>query len=1195
MKKISYAFILMILTAGFLICIVFNIKISAVDISDEECLRCHIMKNPLIPFEENKLIEYKEEYASLDFGVADDLMCYSCHDGSVDDSRYITWNGQKHKTDIKPSAEIKMPQGYPLQNGKVYCGTCHSPHTLPNKSWLRTVNNNSSLCKECHRTKIGNAVSGNHPSDFVMEKIPEVLVESGSVVGKDEFGKDLVICQTCHVVHGSPPGKRLLVRANEGAGIGSSALCEICHTSNPSKPEKGAGVETHSVNVRPNKAVIPLLWEGDVPVVISYNGNIVCRTCHIPHRAKTASGLLVERNDLGQFCAKCHPTEFGVGKALENVGTHPLGINLSEGMEIEPQSRIKLQDKKITCNSCHVAHNAFNTGSDEKEEREMFGVEELQSMGRSDTTKISDTTHVTKNVTLDTSLVKTDTTIIVKAVSEKKKYLLPYSNRNNYFCEKCHTNKIANSIKEAETKGTHPVNIASNKVKIPKLILKKGGKLGLVSNKPIMICSTCHKIHGGEPGTSCLVITDADARICGYCHTGYNVGTLSEAAIISTHPVNIKPLKLEIPENIIKSGGKIGLKGEIICYTCHSLHKSRESTPILVMQNIESSDICVVCHPNQKMVENTEHNLIIISPQEENVKKQRVRESGVCGACHLAHGGKGAKVWAKDLPVIKQGDDPIGKLCLSCHVKDKVGEKKQVGIFSHPTNFEIERVTGETDLPLFRGEGVRVYDEHIIVDGKKVVDKSKRKGNVMCATCHDVHQWDPMDEKIGSKVNTEGDGRNSFLRKRNIKNSLCKECHQGETTILDTEHDLNISGRSEKNIQDKTVLDDGTCSACHLMHNGTGPKIWAKKILPEVEKEDSIAKLCKTCHFKGQMAEKKAITKYSHPTGRSIKLIEGATKYPLYDSFGKRYFNKELLEAIKTGKDIDKHFNTFGLVACSTCHNVHQWNYKDKNDRPKANLEGTGFNSFLRGTKDNTSDFCKECHKAKFKVEKTEHDIALIEKIRGKEIVNSQGKTIRDEGICSACHLVHNGGGPLMWSRGNIPDGENMMTLICTTGCHEKGKMGEKKLTGNHSHPCDSPITDWRVIPTLPLYINGKKDPDGNIVCSTCHNSHIWDPVKNDIGPGKDTDGTILNSFLRIPNDMKSALCGNCHFENVLIVGTKHDLNVMAPKERNVAGETIADSGPCGACHLTHNALEIKLWARVPGKNEKGEDLVKKE
>ncbi len=1178
---------LVIILLFILIIFLYSKNSFAVDITDEECLRCHIMKNPLLPFEENKLIEFKEEYAAMDFGVADDMMCYSCHNGSVDDHRHITWFGQRHKTDLKPTPEIKIPQGFPLKEGKIYCGTCHSPHTLPNKTWLRALNINSSYCRECHRTKTGNTPTGNHPSETVTEKKQEKIIDAGGRYGVNEQGKDIIICQTCHVIHGSPPGERLLVARNEGEGIGNSALCEICHTNNPSKPERGTGIETHATNVRAKKAIIPLIWGNDTPVVVSYNGNIVCRTCHQPHRAKDQQYLLVEKNEIGQFCSKCHPREFGRGKGKDNIGTHPLGIKLSQGMEIEPQSRIKLFEGTITCNSCHTAHNAFNTGSDEGiEKEEMLGISELKKL--EDTTLISDTTKIKKSALFDTTFqmdtTKLDTTQVKQI--KKKQSLLVYSNKNNYICEKCHTNKVARTLKEAEAKGTHPVNITSSKVTIPKIILKKGGRFGKIRNKPVIICTTCHKVHGGEIGTPNLIITDADARICGYCHSNVNVGSISEAAIISTHPVNIKPKKLEIPEEIIKAGGKLGLKGEIICYTCHGVHKSREATKILVISNVESSDICVVCHPKQKVVDNTEHNLIIIAPKEENIKGDRIREAGVCGACHIAHGGKGAKVWAKNVPPIKPGEDPVGKLCLSCHQKGQVGEKKLVGGFSHPTNFDIERVSGETDLPLFLGEGVRVYDSFIMVDGKKVIDKSKRKGKVMCATCHDVHQWDPTDEKAGSRVDTEGDGRNSFLRKRNIKNFLCIECHKGETTILDTDHDLNISGRSEKNVQGKTVIEDGACSACHLMHNGTGPKIWSRKIPPEIEKEGIIAKLCKTCHIKGQMAEKKAITKYSHPTDRSIKLVDKTTRYPLYDSFGQRYFNKPLLEALKTGKDIEKYYNTSGLVTCGTCHDVHLWNYKNPDDRPKSNIEGTGLNSFLRGTKDNTSNFCKDCHEDKFKIEKTEHDMAVVEKdIVKKDIVNSQGKTIRDEGICSACHLIHNGNGLYMWARENIPDGDSVMTLICT-GCHNRGQMGEKKSTGNHSHPCDSPITDWRVSPTLPLYIRGRKDPDGNIACSTCHNSHVWEPIIQDYGPGKNTDGTVLNSFLRIPNDRKSALCGNCHFENVLIVGTKHDLNLTAPKEKNVAGETVAESGPCGSCHLTHNALEVKLWSKVPGKIE---------
>ncbi|MBI5206294.1 MAG: hypothetical protein HY934_00720, partial [Candidatus Firestonebacteria bacterium] len=651
-KLITYIIIVIFILLNFI-----KTDVLAVDITDEECLRCHVMKNPLLPFEENKLIEFKEEYTAMDFGVADEFMCYSCHDGSVTDSRYVTWNGQRHKIDIKPSPEIKVPEGFPLKEGKTYCGTCHSPHALPNKSWLRVANVNSSMCRECHRTKIGDVSTGNHPSETLIAKKPEILEVSGAKFGKDEQGRDIIICQTCHIIHGSPPGVRLLARKDEGEGIGNSALCEVCHTENPSKPEKGAGVETHSCNTKPKKAMIPLFWGDDTPVMISYNGNIVCRSCHVPHRAKSKQYLLPERNEMGQICIKCHTAQYGRGKGRDNIGTHPIGVKLAEGMEIDAQSRIKLYDSMITCNSCHNAHNNFNTGTDDKEE-DSLGLSELKKFEKVDSTKIADTTKIKKSILFDTS--KSDTSLIVQALKLKKKYLLLYSNKNNYICEKCHTNKVARSVKESETKGTHPVNITSRKVTIPKLLMKKGAKLGKIRNQPVIICSTCHKIHGGEPGTSNLIVTDEDARICGYCHTNVNISSLTEAAIISTHPVNVKPLKFDIPEEIFKAKGKVGIKGEIICYTCHSAHKSRENTMLLVMQNIESSDICVVCHVKQKMVENNEHNLVIIAPQEQNIKGLRVRESGVCGACHLAHGGKGAKVWAKNIPPYQPGEDPVG-------------------------------------------------------------------------------------------------------------------------------------------------------------------------------------------------------------------------------------------------------------------------------------------------------------------------------------------------------------------------------------------------------------------------------------------------------------------------------------------------------------------------------------------------------
>jgi hypothetical protein len=50
---------------------------------------------------------------------------------------------------------------------------------------------------------------------------------------------------------------------------------------------------------------------------------------------------------------------------------------------------------------------------------------------------------------------------------------------------------------------------------------------------------------------------------------------------------------------------------------------------------------------------------------------------------------------------------------------------------------------------------------------------------------------------------------------------------------------------------------------------------------------------------------------------------------------------------------------------------------------------------------------------------------------------------------------------------------------------------------------------------------------------------------------------------------------------------------VSAPKAANLLDQTVNLSGPCGACHLVHNAPNtLKLWARPYGPVQAGENMM---
>jgi len=48
-------------------------------------------------------------------------------------------------------------------------------------------------------------------------------------------------------------------------------------------------------------------------------------------------------------------------------------------------------------------------------------------------------------------------------------------------------------------------------------------------------------------------------------------------------------------------------------------------------------------------------------------------------------------------------------------------------------------------------------------------------------------------------------------------------------------------------------------------------------------------------------------------------------------------------------------------------------------------------------------------------------------------------------------------------------------------------------------------------------------------------------------------------------------------------------MSVTAPNEKNYFGQTVAQSGPCGACHVVHNTLnDLRLWSRSLGPGDDG-------
>jgi predicted CXXCH cytochrome family protein len=1025
---------------------------------DEEmgkrCFVCHITASPEIKAGEETF------YVSTGFereqGSAD--MCYSCHNGSVMDSRKTAWTGHQHPTDTTPKPETRVPGDFPLAKGnKLFCGTCHSPHEEPleiegrRTTNLRRPRRTGDFCMECHVSQ----KKGGHSMGKLDSLIPLEITLAG---GHSGSGRDRMTCRTCHLPHGSPE-KDLLVRARE-------TICEDCHGGNPSKEGKGAGMDSHPVGVKIAAEVLAKEPPGGIEMVTGRKKEVICLTCHKTHAPQEKKSLLAMSDPTGEFCVHCHTGRGGGGSKKGNNGNHP---------HIEEKKRGRVEIKG--CNTCHRPHNGAR--------------DHLADSGRS--------------------------------------HLLSAPMDNSELCIQCHEDLGAFETDEARFKGTHPLGEWAEKRS--SIFFEDDSEI----KKEKISCRSCHLSHNTEPGFSSL--KEHRTFFCLNCHPDQNSLNQSTSAT-GNHPVYVSSDRSIISQELLLAGGLAGEYGEIVCQTCHTVHRAEKNTPLLI-EPATRKDYCTQCHPAESLLLGTKHDLGVSSPDTLNKFAESPAESGACGACHRTHG------WTRNTD---QGSDPIRQMCLDCHFEDS-SIAGSPGHFGHPTGVGMGERGNLLGLPLFNEDGER--------------DLS---GDISCSTCHEVHRETIPRLPVwvdGELQNTEGHFLRLPFRKTNL---ICLGCHQEYSTVKDSPHDSRRAkkvalpsrpeapeskeearNRARKEIggepdikteaQAERIAGDGPCDYCHSPHKGGGPMMWARKIEAA---DDGVSPLCVSCHSPGREGGKK-VPKIAHPTGVSIPLGMD-TSLPLFDSDGRRA--------------------QFGLMTCGTCHDVHRkgsYIASGKDGEPASDrfLRIKPGQDKDRGEQDAFA-LCVHCHDEKQSVLGTTHDL--------------------HKGTCGGCHAPHPDSAELMWSTElwdstDSPD-PDPATVACLK-CHEKIPRERNPEGEMHGHPVGL-SSEAAASEGLPLFDNlGRKNPRGTMSCATCHDTH----AESSSGASSPTSDGKKETFQRMEG--KGRICLVCHPKKENIVGTAHDPARLFP--------AADQSDACGACHSTHSGGDgTALWA---GEYGKGEDL----
>ena len=574
----------------------------------------------------------------------------------------------------------------------------------------------------------------------------------------------------------------------------------------------------------------------------------------------------------------------------------------------------------------------------------------------------------------------------------------------------------------------------------------------------------------------------ADEEMCFSCHDGSVADSRASAFHGSGHRAGAVPSKrITIPEEF-----PLDEEGRLQCATCHTPHalssefeEDFKGEVFLRAENKDSS-FCKLCHSDKTGGPENGNHPVDISAQQKpyailNSKGKFGREKKnhiVCETCHVAHGGVKGKFLVLS---VDNGDAPL--LCITCHGTNPAAQKSG-GNGSAPGSHPVNVPSDHTTFPRQWSN-----DEAVAVG---------MKGEIVCITCHSPH-------KAVSKKN--------LLVERNYKDSLCLKCHLENSQIAGSLHDVRKFAPDEKNIQGDSASTLGPCSSCHLVHSGSGRVMWARK--KPIENETG--EYCFSCHSSSGLAKKVLPKDFSHPMDVSFQSGE--------------FYRSKM------------------KIGCATCHDLHtaSLTYDDPVQK------GEKHSMFLRMSDKGASGICITCHPRHGLVEGTDHDL----RITAPNTLNSSGKIPEQVGLCSPCHLAHNAqtqrflwAGPLgpnvlpEWNQAYAVENQNMIKLC--TGCHIAGGPGQQHVPKFGLHPKD----DGQVVTSSAYYdlvqfeypfytTSGDVSTNGDIVCSTCHNPHQWDPHRKKKGAGADIEGNATNSFLRL--NLPSELCAYCHAKDGLI------------------------------------------------------------
>ncbi len=881
------------------------------DYSQERCSLCHIRQS----------VFFSPGFASSEAlkSFGEERVCYSCHNGTVRDSRDVLWRGAQH-----PAAA----GGDKAAGGK--CSRCHSPHGKGGWGVLA-----------------GTSVSLRRGGDAVCTGCHGGYTRASGLIHRTRFPEGG--CRECHRAHGGT-GKALLreargtlcLRCHPGADSGGSgghpvARAESGPPGRPAFPDCLAchpvhRKETPGATVESRCAGCHVFGEGVKAIRgARHPDEGKCTACHSFH-AKTAEGgkgLRGADMHADTLCGSCHARQFAETRTVgRRKGTHPTRSvdgttdvcfrchRIHKGARGTP---LLVTAKSYSCLVCHGSQNTIS---------EIAGIVLAHPVfERVGTGRLADVVK-TRRLTLGPAgEIVCRTCHAVHGASPETPLLAPgLAGDGN--CLWCHERMAGR-----------------NHVSPAKATAGPG-------------CGTCHPVHGRRAQDS----VDPWAATCTVCHTrtsSHGSGRLGGAS----------SRKGDMPA-FDRRGRKVRA-GDISCPTCHEPHGVARDAR-LRHSYASSAFVCTACHGDKESVALTPHDLRGIAgksicepchlPHGGNGPGMSGLAAGAegnearCRACHREK-GMGRPLSQGGHPVNILVARPIPEMF---PLYGPGGEKMRNGAVTCATCHEVH---GTSPVPRGQGTGMLLRTDgwQAATDIGRIracvpchEGKLTTHGQADCIWCHPPHEGKgvgpdcrgchPVSVKGvaakhgGDKQRCDACHRIHGPNHGSPRGNACLGCHPKNGRIVGTPH-----GKKE----------GGPCGTCHPAHEAIEDKPLKRHGWEEIFAPDL---LCLRCHR--AEGDGRPIAQGEHPKSRKkvptsygavvtletpIKMFGrvqegGVPLFPLFDDTG--------------GKSLS------GRMGCLTCHDPHAGN------KMEGGAAGGAAGRYLRDPSGVfLAEVCSPCHR----------------------------------------------------------------------------------------------------------------------------------------------------------------------------------------------------------------------------------------